>query len=96
MARKDISSALFDDMTVCLICKRPYPQVHHIFGAYNRGKSDKYRYLAPLCMDHHTGSDGVHNNRALELYLKQIAQMHFEKNIGTREEFINEFGKSYL
>lgn len=89
-------SAIFEDMTVCMVCKKPNPQIHHIFeGVANRRISDKYDYIAPLCMEHHTGREGVHNNKAFELYLKRKAQSHFEET-HTREEFIETFGKSWL
>lgn len=35
-------------------------------------------------------------NRGIDLELKQAAQVFYEVNIGTREDFIREFGKSYL
>lgn len=89
-------SVLFEDMTVCIVCKRPYPQIHHIFeGTANRRISDDLGYIAPLCMEHHTGREGVHFNKALELYLKRKAQAHFEET-HTREEFVKTFGKSWL
>ena len=31
-----------------------------------------------------------------ELMLKRLAQEHFERNNGTREDFIRIFGRSYL
>lgn len=35
-------------------------------------------------------------NRGIDLEMKQVAQIFYEVNIGTREDFIREFGKSYL
>ncbi len=94
MAKK---SVVIEDMTHCFVCGSPYVQVHHIFyGNANRKISDKYGYVAPLCAAHHTGSAGVHFNRPLDLHLKKLAQTHFEANIGTRNEFRNIFGKSWL
>lgn len=98
MARRrgEIESALVDDMDVCIICKRPRQQVHHVFGSFNRAKSTKYKYLLPLCEEHHTGPNGVHANRQMDVHFKQLAQRHFEKTHGTREDFIKAFGKSWL
>lgn len=40
--------------------------------------------------------DGVHFNRELDLKFKRIAQTYYEENIGTRADFIIEFGKSWI
>lgn len=71
---------------------------HTIFGTSNRKKSDKMGYWVYLCMDHHTGANGVHTNPsgALNTELHELTQRHYEKHKGTREQFIKEFGKSYL
>lgn len=90
-------SVIFDDMEHCCVCGMPYPQHHHIFfGTSNRKLSDKYGYIAPLCMRHHTGSDGVHFNKDLDRHIKRLAQWHFETHHGKRTDFICTFGKSYL
>ena len=81
----------------CLICGSPYAQHHHIFhGTSRRSFADKYGYVIPLCQEHHTGKQGIHFNRGLDLYWMQKAQRHFETYYGTREDFIRECGKSYL
>lgn len=70
---------------------------HIIYGTANRKKSEKYGLKVWLCPYHHNMSnEGVHFNRPLDLQLKKLAQEHYEKNIGSREDFIKEFGKSYL
>lgn len=90
-------SVIFKDMNHCFICGSSYVQVHHIFyGVANRKISDEYGYIAPLCAEHHTGNNGVHFNKHLDLHLKHIAQEHFEKIHGSRKCFIEKFGKSYL
>ena len=98
MARRrgELESALVDDMDFCIVCKRPRQQVHHVFGSYNRKKSDDYKYILPLCEPHHTGTNGVHNNKQMDRQFKQMAQRHFEQHHGTRKDFIKEFGKSWL
>lgn len=70
---------------------------HHIFfGTSNRQKSEKHGLKVYLCHNkHHEGAEGPHMNRLVDLSLKGIAQREFEKN-HTREEFIREFGKSWL
>jgi hypothetical protein len=81
----------------CVVCGSPWIQRHHVAGGTaNRRKSDRYGYIIPLCANHHTGSAGIHQNRELDIYWKQTMQMHFEKHKGTREDFIREFGRSWL
>lgn len=81
----------------CYICHTLYDiEEHHVFmGTANRRKSEEYGLKVWLCHEHHTGDSGVHFNKALDTKLKQMAQAEFEKTY-TREEFIREFGKSYL
>ena len=71
---------------------------HHIFSGYaNRMLSEKYGMKVWLCGRHHNlSNDGVHFNNELDLELKQMAQRYFEENNGTREDFIQIFGRSYL
>ena len=70
-------------------------QEHHCFGAGNRKLSTKYGLTIPLCMDCHTGNKGVHNNYQLNLYVKRIAQVKFEKKYG-REKFMEVFMKKLV
>lgn len=76
-----------------------YKQVedHHIyFGSSNRKNSEFYGLKVNLCLAHHrTGKEAVHNNREIDLFLKQICQEEFEKT-HTRQEFVRIIGKSYL
>lgn len=70
---------------------------HHIFfGTANRKKSERFGLKVYLCMEHHTGSSGVHFNEDLDDGLKKLAQKKFEELYGSRETFIKEFGKSVL
>lgn len=71
---------------------------HHVFfGSANRKKSEVYGMKVWLCARHHNMSNGgVHSNRELDLRIKKMAQAYFEANIGTRDRFRKEFGKSYL
>ena len=95
MAKK--KSALVKCLDNFIVCGSPHVQIHHcLHGTANRAKADKYGYVVPLCMEHHTGQTGVHNDSTFDIYLKQMAQRHFERGIGTRERWIQEFGKSYL
>ena len=70
---------------------------HHVFfGTANRKKAEDYGLKVYLCQEHHTGSHGVHFNKALDEGLKMLAQSKFEELYGSREDFIREFGKSVL
>lgn len=81
----------------CVVCGNPTTDRHHIFyGTANRKISEKYGYVIPLCRKHHTGPMGIHFNKPMDAHWKRMAQIHFEENHGTREEFIKTFGRSYL
>ena len=71
---------------------------HHVFGASNRKKSEElglYVYLTPSM--HNMSDYAVHFNKAFDLELKQIAQRAAMATYGwSIDEFIREFGKSYL
>ena len=94
MAAKSI---ITEDTEHCFICGAPYPETHHIiYGWANRKLSDQYGLTVPLCARHHRGTDGVHQNRLLDLQLKEMAQERFEAEIGNRNVFRNIFGRSYI
>lgn len=83
----------------CLVCGTTYNlHSHHIFfGTANRKQSEKYGLKVWLCAYHHNMSnEGVHFNKHLDNHLKQMGQRHFEARYGSRDMFIEKFGKSYL
>lgn len=72
---------------------------HHVFfGRANRAKSEKLGLKVWLCGEtcHRNGKKAVHQNRETDLFIKRIAQEIYENTYGSREDFIREFGKSYL
>ena len=70
---------------------------HHVFyGTANRRLSEQYGLKMWLCAEHHRGTNGIHNNREMDLHYKKKYQRKFETEIGAREEFINLFGRNYL
>lgn len=92
-----INNPKWDAGEVCVVCGNPNVQRHHIIcGTANRRISDRYGYIIPLCYEHHLGGNGIHRNRGMALFWMELAQQHFERHIGTREDFRKEFGKSYL
>lgn len=89
-------SIITDDMKHCIVfgCENPVCEEHHVVhGTANRKVSDKRGLVIPLCREHHSE---IHRERKMDLYYKQIAQNAYETKYGSREQFIKEFGKSYL
>lgn len=93
---KERYSIIYPNLSKCCICGS-YNAInkHECIYGKNRSNSIKYGLVVPLCQDHHTGDDGVHHNKDLDIYFHKLAQMYFEKN-HTREEFINIFKENYL
>lgn len=90
-------------MRECFICKRvetDYNRLdtHHIFGAGNRWKSDKYGLTVLLCRHCHTQSEyAVHNNADMMLYLHRYGQQKAMREQGWDcQTFVSIFGKNYL
>ena len=89
-------SVFTDDLEHCILCGKPREHLHELIYGKNRINSIKYNFVIPLCANHHTGKDGIHFNKDLDLYYKRLCQIYFENNIGNRIEFIKIFGRSYL
>lgn len=98
MAKKSLTSVFTDDMDTCIFTGSPYVERHHIFGASNRKNSEKYGFVVPLRYDLHPNGARADRRYAAEIdkYLKEMAQTYFEEHYGTREDFRDIFGKSYL
>ena len=72
---------------------------HHIFGASNRKKSEKYGLKVYLCHDqcHETGKNSVHKNAEVSNALKAEAQKIAMKHYGwSIDDFRKIFGKNYI
>lgn len=82
----------------CFVCETTQNlHSHHIFFGANRKIAERRGLKVWLCVHHHTGSnEAVHNNRQLDLKLKQMAQEYYEAHYGTRDDFRREFGRNYL
>jgi hypothetical protein len=96
---KRLWSVFTDDMNHCIFTGSDRVERHHIFGGANRKKSEKYGFVIPLRPDLHP--NGVHYNPSnllgiTDIELKMMAQDYFEKHIGNRSLFREEFGKSWL
>lgn len=94
---KKLWSIFTDDMDHCIFTGSDKVERHHCYGGYNRTKSEKYGYVVPLRADlHPNGAQAGENWKEIDTYLKQECQKDYEKNHGTREQFIEEFGRNYL
>lgn len=95
---KRLESVFTDDMDSCIFTGSTIVERHHIFGGSNRTKSEGFGFVVPLRPDLHP--NGVRADpryrKAIDEYLKKMAQEYFESHIATREHFIKLFGKSYL
>ena len=94
-----MTKSIMSNDPVCLICGYPKNlHRHHVFfGTANREKSEKDGCWVYLCQRHHNGSNNsVHYCKTMDLRLKKDCQRTWEAIYGTREEFIERYGKSYL
>lgn len=94
-----MSKSLMCNNRICFICGTTFNlHKHHIFGGSNRSKSEKDGCWCYLCAPHHNMSNcGVHFNRESDLKLKRICETAWIKQKGkTEEDFIREYGRSYL
>lgn len=93
-------SVLQGDLSTCFVTGSTNVAIHHIFpGNGRRKKCERYGFVVALEPRYHNMSNySVHAvpNEGLDLQLKQLAQKYFEAHYGTRDQFINEFGRSYL
>ena len=82
----------------CLICGTNYHlQRHHIFPGSRRQLSEKYGLWVYLCGRHHTMGDfSAHRDTEFSQRLKEQGQLAWEERYGTRDDFIKEFGKSWV
>lgn len=81
----------------CYICgSTHWLEKHHIFGAANRKKSEKYGLTVYLCHNcHNEPPNGVHHNAEKNNWLKQQGQKAFMEKY-PHKDFMAEFGKNYL
>lgn len=89
-------SVLTDEMDKCIVTGLPREHIHHVFGGPRRKLSEQDGFIIPLTAEQHTGQYGVHNNRIMDLYFKCKCQKWYEENIGSRDDFIRRYGKSWI
>lgn len=85
----------------CYLCRVYYGirhqmglEKHHVMNGWGkRTPSDKAGLWIWLCGEHHKE---VHKDAEIRNKLKQIAQICYENQNGSRESFMKLFGKNYL
>ena len=84
-----------DDRDRCFLCGSYGPtDEHHIFGGPVRKTSDRLGLVVHICRDCHRD---LHDRGGKSMdYLHTIGQRAYEEQIGTREQFIKDFIRSYL
>ena len=86
--------------TICFFCGRPAEAEHHlIFGIGIREICDNDGLKVPICNNCHNMGDvkcRIHDNPMAEKLSKMLGQAIYESRIGTREEFMKKYRKSYL
>lgn len=88
--------SIIQNKRVCYICgNTKFLENHHIFEGAYRQASERHGLKVYLCPAHHRGIDGAHGDPLIRKLLKRAAQQKFEERHG-REEFIREFGQSFL
>ena len=88
---------------ICWLCGRngsadPLDK-HHLFGAANRDKSERYGLYVYLCHSrcHIFGGDAAHRNPETMQQLHEYGQRKAMREQGwSVEDFRREFGKNYL
>lgn len=95
---KRLTSVFTDNMDCCIFTGSYDIERHHIFGGSNRKLSEKYGFVVPLRYDLHPNGARVNPKygQAVDTKLKRMAQEYFEANYGSREDFRQLFGRSYL
>lgn len=94
---KKLHSVLTDDLDHCMFTGAAPVERHHVFGGANRKKSERRGFIAPLRPDlHPNGVFAGKDAKDVDTALKRLSQQYYESHYGTREQFIEEFGRNYL
>lgn len=88
-------SIFTDDLKTCYISGTTYRvHPHHVFGGSRKALSEKYGFILPLTATLHEGTkESIHENRAFDLDMKQQCYKYYLEHIGTKEDWLREFGK---
>lgn len=96
------NSIIQKDRSVCFICGKNDQadyfglDEHHVFGASNRKKSEKYGLKVYICHDS-CHLNGVHKNAKLNRKVQSVVQKRAMQYYGwSVEDFIGIFGRNYI
>jgi hypothetical protein len=91
---KNRYSVFFDGFGMCCNCGSMVNLTkHEIFEGKNRQNSMKFGFVIPLCLRCH---QILQDDSPFVTKWKKKSQEYFEKNIGTREDFLDVFRRNYL
>ena len=93
---KRLTSIFTDNMSRCIVTGiETNIEIHHVFGGANRKRSEKFSFCVPLHRSvHPNGAFCTDKNwRDLDHWLKRKCQEYFIENIGTRQQWYDEFGR---
>lgn len=78
---------------ICAICGAPKEEIHHlVFGTSGRQLAEEDGLKLPVCSKCHKE---IHLNSAASRLSKIVGQLQFEQT-GTREQFRQRYGRSFL
>lgn len=84
---------------ICFFCGAPAQCHHHLIFGADRQRADEDGLIVPSCNKCHTTgkvTERIHDNSIAEKLSKMLGQAIYENKIGTREEFLARYRKSYL
>lgn len=55
--------AEFGQENGCIVCGEPFAHVHHILEGRTPGRKSGDFCVVPVCLECHTGTDGIHGTR---------------------------------
>ena len=86
--------SVFSTKEQCMVCHSiHYLTWNEIFRGRNRTNSIKYGFCLRMCLScHQQYQEDIQFND----YWHSTAQLYFENNYGTREEFVRIFRRNYL
>jgi len=86
---------MINDKEECFLCGsgRDLEKHHLLHGSGRRKLADEDGLILFLC--HHCHME-LHDHGKHDLELQQYAQRYYEEHLGSRDDFMNRYGKSYI
>lgn len=86
-------SVFTDDLEHCYLCGNKKDDLHELLGGRNRLNCIRLGYIIPVCRLCHSR---IQDDNEFKMYWAKKVQIHYEENIGSRNEFIAIFRRNYL